>query len=430
VKKEKMKMKNKKMKAIGIVLTAIILISVFVAIAPAVSATEAGDLEEIQKAIEESGAKWQADYTSVSGLSPEEKQQLCGLKIRESMKNRISSTSPVQPGPPPAAFDWRDNGGDWTTPIRNQGGCGSCWAFGSQAAMEAHIDLQKGDPTFNQDLSEQQLLSCSSGDCNGWYQDDVLNWLRDEGTVDESCFPYQADDTIPCSDHCPDWESRIWKITDWGWVSPAIPFIKGHLLDAPLVTGMEVYEDFYYYTGGVYEHVSGDLQGYHLVSMVGYVDIPNSVGNGGSYWICKNSWGPGWGEAGWFLIRFGQCDIESSNAYIMPPIIEPTGGMPDIWVDPTSFDVTLPPDTIQDYTMNIGNDGDALLMYDIRDAETTPPTLMVAQSEVSGDTVVGASVKSHEHTIELKPPTSITYSISWIPQEISYDDGSAESAWA
>jgi hypothetical protein len=117
------------------------------------------------------------------------------------------------------------------------------------------------------------LLSCSPGDCDGWYEDAVLNWLRDEGTVDEACFPYQADDTIPCSDHCPDWASRIWQITDWGWVSSSINDIKGHLLDAPLVTGMAVYDDFSDYDGGIYEHVSGDLLGYHLVSMVGYDEI-------------------------------------------------------------------------------------------------------------------------------------------------------------
>jgi C1A family cysteine protease len=309
-------MKNRKVKAIAIVLTAVMLISVFGAIAPTVSVTEAGDLEEIREAIGESGTDWQAGSTSVSGLSLEEKQQLCGLKgIRESRRDMISSASPVQQGQP-SAFDWRNNGGDWTTSIRDQGSCGSCWAFGSQAAMEAHIDLQKGDPIFNQDLAEQQLLSCSPGSCDGWYEDAVLNWLRDEGTVDEACFPYQADDTIPCDNHCPDWESRIWKITDWGWVPSSTSAIKGHLLDAPLVTGMAVYDDFYYYTEGVYEHLWGDLIGYHLVSMVGYNENDD-------YWICKNSWGTDWGEGGWFRIGYGQCAIENNNAYIVPPIIVP-----------------------------------------------------------------------------------------------------------
>ncbi len=319
-----MKNENKKVKAIGIILVATMLISVFVAIALAMSAVQAddSDLEGIRKAIGESGAEWQADHTSVSGLSFEEKQRLCGLKIRGSMKNiiEIESTSSAPysryVSQPPDAFDWRDNNGDWTTPIRDQGPCGSCWAFGSLCSMESCINIQKNDPTFDQDLSEQQLLSCSPGDCDGWTESGVLNWLRDYGTVDEACFPYQADDTIPCYNHCPTWKCSIWKITDWGWIPSSTSAIKENILNAPIVTGMAVYEDFWSYDEGIYEHVWGGLVGYHLVNMVGYNEVED-------YWICKNSWGTGWGEDGWFRIKYGECNIENMNAYIEPPIIEP-----------------------------------------------------------------------------------------------------------
>jgi uncharacterized repeat protein (TIGR01451 family) len=230
--------------------------------------------------------------------------------------------------PYPDSFDWRDNSGDWTTPIRDQGPCGSCWAFGSLCSMESYINIQKDDPTIDKDLSEQYLLSCSDGDCVGWYEDAVLDYLRDTGTVDEACFPYQADDTIPCSNACGDADCRTWQITDWDWVPPSTSEIQGHLLDAPIVTGMAVYEDFFDYTGGIYEHVLGDLAGYHLVNMVGYNDTEH-------YWICKNGWGTNWGETadftpytpgvgdgGWFRIRYGECEIETANAYIVPPITE------------------------------------------------------------------------------------------------------------
>ena len=215
----------------------------------------------------------------------------------------------------PDAFDWRNNSGDWTTPIRDQGSCGSCWAFGSLCSMESHINIQKDDPTADIDLSEQYLLSCTDGDCTGWYYPLIMNWLRDTGTVDEACFPYQADDTIPCSDACADADCRTWQITDWDWVPPSTWEVQGHLLDAPIVTGMEVYEDFFDYTGGIYEHVWGNFTDYHLVNMVGYNDTEH-------YWICKNSWNTSWGENGWFRIRYGECGIETMNAYIEPPIIE------------------------------------------------------------------------------------------------------------
>jgi C1A family cysteine protease len=281
----------------------------------------------IQNVINEKSARWTAKRTALSDLPIEEKEMLCGLKIDDSFNiPAMDSTEMVMVGDTapsdPTAFDWRNyDDEDWTTPIRDQGSCGSCWAFGALAAMEAHINIQKGDPTFDQDLSEQDLLSCSPGSCGGWYEDAVLDWLMDEGTIDESCFPYQADETISCDTACPDNASKIWRITNWGWISASRSDIKGHVLDSPIVTGMAVYEDFYYYGGGIYEHVWGGLQGYHLVSIVGYNETAG-------YWICKNSWGTSWGESGWFKIKYGQCGIEDWNAYIEPPIIEPTGSVP------------------------------------------------------------------------------------------------------
>jgi len=231
--------------------------------------------------------------------------------------------------PYPDAFDWRHYGGDWTTPIKDQGACGSCWAFGSLCSMEAYINIQKGDPTIDKDLSEQYLLSCSDGNCSaGWYEDLVLDYLRDVGTVDEACFPYQENDTIPCDAACPDADCRMWQITDWGWVPPSTSEIQGHLLDAPLVAAMPVYEDFFSYHGGIYEHVSGALSAYHMINIVGYNDTEH-------YWICKNSWGTNWGEnadfqpftpgvgdGGWFRVRYGEIEIELGVAYIIPPITE------------------------------------------------------------------------------------------------------------
>ena len=75
----------------------------------------------------------------------------------------------------PPSWDWRNaehNGkvGDWCTPVRNQGSCGSCWAFSAIGALEAIINIREGSPYLDIDLSEQQLLSCppDSGGCDGW----------------------------------------------------------------------------------------------------------------------------------------------------------------------------------------------------------------------------------------------------------------------
>jgi uncharacterized repeat protein (TIGR02543 family) len=79
----------------------------------------------------------------------------------------------------------------------------------------------------------------------------------------------------------------------------------------PFQATMLVYGDFFDYSGGVYRHTYGTLQGAHAVTIVGYNDSSG-------YWIAKNSWGTGWGENGWFKIAYGQCSIDS---YAYVPII-------------------------------------------------------------------------------------------------------------
>ena len=322
--------------------------------AKAMRDSEASDLNAIQTVINSTGADWTAGETSVSGVSWEEKRRLCGLKGFPEAEEG-AKIEPIWYSYP-STFDWRNvSGTDWTTSIKDQGPCGSCWAFGSLAAMEAQNNIEESNPSIDLDLSEQCLLSCSPGSCSGWYLSDTLNWLRDTGTVDEACFPYQADDTVPCGNVCPGWRDRTWEIENWGWVSPSIKNIKGYLLEAPLPTGMTVYEDFYYYDGGVYKHVWGKPVGGHLVTLVGWDDTNKC-------WICKNSWGTDWGEDGWFRIKYGESDIEYDTAYLVD-VYHVSAPTISISTDKTyyttgdtmlvSLDVTNPGDA-QDVSVHIG----------------------------------------------------------------------------
>ena len=69
----------------------------------------------------------------------------------------------------PSQFSWLDYGGDWTTPAKAQGNCGSCRAFGALGGLDASINIASGDPSLDIDLSEQYVLSClgAAGGCNG-----------------------------------------------------------------------------------------------------------------------------------------------------------------------------------------------------------------------------------------------------------------------
>jgi C1A family cysteine protease len=264
----------------------------------------ADDLATVRSAIQSRGAKWISGETSVSRLSLEQKRMRSGLiKPTHTEGRAVLSRHEVEPLTGlPSSLDWRNNGGNFVSGIRNQGGCGDCWAFATTAALESSL-LRAGVPAAGLDLSEQVMVSCgNSGGCGGGYISYASDYIRDTGLPNEACYPYGATDGS-CSNRCPDWQSTARKIAGWSWVtttSTAVDTLKNALYtQGPLVTTMDVYGDFYYYTGGVYTHTSGSILGGHAVLLVGYNDA-------GQYFIVKNSWGTGWGEQGYFKIAYNE----------------------------------------------------------------------------------------------------------------------------
>ncbi len=223
-----------------------------------------------------------------------------------------------------ASWDWRDatyNGqtGDWTTPIRNQADCGSCYAFAPLGSIEALIKIKQNNPDYSIDLSEQFIVSCGTewmGDyiigCEGAYSPGPYNFITTYGVLPETCFPYTSGSgsVPPCSEKCSNWEDLITEIDAWHTVANDVSSIKNALIQkGPLVAGMTVYDDFFEYSGGVYEHPGSDPDPMnHAVVIIGYDDAQGC-------WICKNSWGTGWGEDGWFKITYGDCKIGQEIVY-------------------------------------------------------------------------------------------------------------------
>ncbi len=222
----------------------------------------------------------------------------------------------------PLTFDWRDHGGaDWMTPVKNQGGCGSCWAFGSIGTMEAMHNIASGNPDLDLDLSEEYLVSSCYANlscCGGWYT--VMDFLRDSGVPDETCMPYVSGSNCPCtpgcpncehpshcsnsacSDRCDDWEYRLARIDTVSRVYDASPARYYISEEGPLAVSMGVGSECGgYWDGDIYRCEDGDCQN-HSVVLVGY-DTP------GGYWIVKNSWGTGFGEGGYFKLGYGECGV-------------------------------------------------------------------------------------------------------------------------
>ncbi len=274
------------------------------------------DVAALQAALRQSGEKWQADTTALTALAPQQKQLRLGANppggLQELQQREQTASIRVEVkaiGTYPAAFDLRDvNGGDYITAVKDQGGCGSCVAFGSTATVEGTFRWQRGNPSLAVDLSEAQLFYCiaeSQGrNCgNGWWPDNALDGYKNVGIADEACFPYTAGDQV-CK-LCGDWQGRAIKITGWHTISNTADMKTWLSTRGPLDTCFTVYDDFFSYRSGVYSHMSGDVAGGHCVCVVGYND---SLG----CWICKNSWGTSWGQSGFFQIAYGQCGIDAT----------------------------------------------------------------------------------------------------------------------
>lgn len=115
---------------------------------------------------------------------------------------------------------------------------------------------------------------------------------------------------------CSDWTSRATKITGWNRLTSTSDMKAWLASNGPLATCFTVYDDFFAYSTGIYSHEYGGVDGGHCVCVVGFDDADG-------YWICKNSWGTGWGDKGFFNIAYGQCGIDAEMWAVDG--IEPTG---------------------------------------------------------------------------------------------------------
>lgn len=221
----------------------------------------------------------------------------------------------------PRSIDWRNFAGQsWLTPVRTQGNCGSCVAFGTVATIEAYFNIVSNVHDLDLDLSEQYIYMCGDGDCVfGWKRFEGFKVVDEIGIPDEACFPYTMGKTgknVPCDRSCDNAKDRLFRIKGYGsygkpWGGNDMNEVRRLLLKGPVTTQYNVYRDHFYYKSGIYKHVDGEFLGAHVVSVVGYNDDER-------YFIVKNSWGPEWGENGFFRISYDDEDSEIGATNLYP----------------------------------------------------------------------------------------------------------------
>ena len=194
--------------------------------------------------------------------------------------------------------DWATAGK--VTSVKNQGGCGSCWAFAAVALVESAFLIYNNVYT---DLSEKELVHCSKNNgCNGgWMYTALNNYVKPRGLVSEPQFPYTPTD-IPDASQCavPNVNTKYF-VTNVGRVGQnnSVSFLR-KLCETPLTVAFLARGDFFDYESGIYD--GEDCEGQQSINH-GVLAVGHSLTAAVPYVKFKNSWGAGWGDNGYFKMK-------------------------------------------------------------------------------------------------------------------------------
>jgi C1A family cysteine protease len=255
-------------------------------------------------------SNWSVAINEFADLSFEEfKQRHYGIGYRLPSKEKFIIDDSLEVDIPTSA-DWRTKGA--VTPVKNQGMCGSCWAFSTTGSVEGAWVLQGGHSLTS--LSEQQLVDCAQAEgnngCNGGLMDYGFQYIIDNGGIcTEASYAYTGSDGT-CKKTC----SKVATITGFKDIPQGN---EQALLNAvgtvgPVSVAIEAdQQGFQFYSRGVFDASCGTNLD-HGVLVVGY-----GTDTGKDYWIVKNSWGSSWGESGYIRMIRGknQCGITLSASY-------------------------------------------------------------------------------------------------------------------
>jgi C1A family cysteine protease len=250
------------------------------------------------------GSKIIYGLNAYSDMSPEE----FNLKMKGytpgSRRNHTLKFKPSFDFNAPDSFDWREQNA--ISPVKNQGQCGSCWAFSTVETVESATYIKTKEMPI---LSPQQLVDCDDSDsgCNGGLPSRAFDFVQSNGLTTESQYPYEAEDG---SCQVNEGEYRIVSSGDCS--NDEYQMQEAMQQYGPLSVCVDA-SDWQDYSGGIFD---GDCSNQidHAVQAVGW-----GSDESGTYWIIRNSWGTSWGENGFIRIPFGQnaCSIANDAYYVV-----------------------------------------------------------------------------------------------------------------
>jgi len=250
---------------------------------------------------------WQAGLNQFSDLTPAQfqAQYLTGLASEPTEPTADNMATFL----PTADIDWRASGA--VTPVKNQGQCGSCWAFSAIGIIEGWHFNQKGELL---DLSEQQINDCAGSfgnqGCNGGWHDKAVDWSATKGNCLQTAYPYKARNQV-CQTTC----APATKPNPSAPKGTTEAALSTALAVGPVGVAVDASGGFQSYHSGVMSTGCG-TQLNHAILAVGFSSKgPAATPN---YWIVKNSWGTTWGDKGYISLVTGKnmCGINMHTAWV------------------------------------------------------------------------------------------------------------------